>query len=173
VGCYFKSFLAALNGTSADLLLKLGALYHVKKITIQKLSGNSFTDVQAITDPTSLQFNYNDPALKQGANIYRAALQLSDGRIIYSSNEIVYFLNNTDYLVYPNPVHSGNVFRIQQREPMEIRMLMHDATGRLVKDETYSDLINPVNVMGLQKGLYIITIVKEGVKVFRGKVVVN
>jgi hypothetical protein len=171
VGCYFKSFLALLNGSKADLFLELGSLYNVKKLTLQKLSGNSFADIQTL--PLALLSNYTDATLSQGVNTYRVALQLADGRIIYSNNEIVYFLNNTDYLVYPNPVHSGNTFRIQQKEPVEIRVLMHDATGRLVKDEIYSDLVNPVNIAGLQKGLYVITIVKDGANVFRGKVIIN
>jgi len=168
VSCYFKSFLAVLNGSSADLSIELGSLYNVKKITLQKLNRNAFIDV-----PLALLSSYTDVALSQGVNAYRVVLQLADGRTIYSTTETVFFLNNTDYLIYPNPVHAGSTFRIQQKEPDEIRVLVHDVTGRLVLDGVYSDVMNRVNVAGLPKGLYVVTVVKEGVKVFRGKLVIN
>lgn len=173
VGCYFKSFLAVLNVNKTELLLELASLYRVKKLTVQKLSGNAFTDIQFINDPALLQYNFTDPAPQQGVNTYRVALQLADGRIIYSSTEVVYYLNNTEYLIYPNPVRAGRTFRVQQKEPADIRILLFDATGRLVKNDVYADIINPVNIAGLQKGLYIVAIEKEGKRVFRGKVVIN
>jgi len=116
---------------------------------------------------------YSDLALKQGVNTYRVALQLADGSIIYSQNEIVYFLGNTDYIIYPNPVRADNVFKIQQKQPDEIRVMIYDATGRLVKDGMYSDVVNPVNTAGLQAGLYVVVIVKDGAKVYRGKVIIR
>jgi hypothetical protein len=173
VACYFRSFLAQLNNTKADLLLELGSIYNVKKIIVQKLGGNAFTNVQVVTDPAALSFNFNDAALQQGVNTYRVALQLADGRIVYSNTEVVYYLNNTDYLIYPNPVRAGGSLRIQQKDAVAVRIMIHDITGRLVKDENYLDIVNPINIAGLQKGLYIISIVSEGKKVFRGKVVVN
>ena len=173
VECYFKSFLAQLNASQASLLLELGVIYHVKKIIVQKLSGNAYRDIQTITDPTALQFSFNDAALQQGVNAYRIALQLADGRMIYSSTEVVYYLGNTDYVVYPNPVRAGSGLRILQKEAADLRVMIYDATGRLVKDESYADVVNPINIAGLQKGLYIISIVKEGAKVFRGKMIVQ
>lgn len=173
VECYFKSFLALLSGNLVNLDAELGSLYNVKRITAQKLVGNQFKDLSFIDNPAALQLHFEDAQPHQGVNTYRLALLLADGRIIYSHTEVVFYLNNTDYLIYPNPVRAGSTFKIQQREPEEIRILVYDATGRLIKNGTYSDVVNPVNIAGLQKGLYVVAIEKEGVRVFRGKVIIN
>jgi hypothetical protein len=173
VGCYFRTFLAQLNANKVDLLLELASLYRVQKLTVQKLSGNTVTDIQSINNPNLLEYTFIDPAPQQGVNSYRVALQLADGRIIYSSTEVVYYLINTDYLIYPNPVRAGRTFRVQQKEPADIRILLYDAAGRMVKNGTYADLVNPVNIAGLQKGLYVVVVEKEGVRVFRGKLIIN
>lgn len=173
VGCYFRTFLAQLNVNKVDLLLELASVYRVKKLTVQKLSGNAVTDIQSLNDPALLEYSFVDPAPQQGVNTYRVALQLADGRTIYSSTEVAYYLINTDYLIYPNPVRAGSTFRVQQKEPADIRILLYDAAGRMVNNGTYADLVNPVNIAGLQKGLYVVVVEKEGVRVFRGKVVIN
>jgi hypothetical protein len=172
VACYFKNFLAMLSGDHVNMVAELGSLYNVKRVTAQKLVDNQFKDI-SFTDNPTLQLSFQDAEPHQGVNTYRLALLLANGRIIYSSTEVAYYLNNTDYIIYPNPVRAGSTFRIQQKEPEEIRILLYDATGRLVKNGTYSDIVNPVNIAGLQKGLYVVVIEKEGVRVFRGKVIIN
>jgi hypothetical protein len=172
-GCRFRSFLARLDVNRAELKFELGSLYDVGKIIVQKLSGNSFQDIQTINNPTQLQYTTYDQNLQQGANIYRVALQSNNGRIIYSNTEIVYFTGNGNYLIYPNPSAAVTGFKILQRDAEEIRVLLHDAAGRIVKDERHASLINSVSTINLQKGLYVITILKEGEKVFTGKVVLQ
>lgn len=173
VDCYFKSFLAQLNANQARLQLQLGSVHGISSILLQKLSGAAFNTLQTIDAPSLLQFDLTDASLNQGANIYRVALQLQDGRIIYSNMETVYYLNTTAYLIYPNPASINGGFKILQQEPSVIRVLMHDAAGRLVKDETHQDLVVTVNTLHLQKGLYFVTIVKDDKNVFRGKIVIG
>ena len=173
VECYFKSFLAQLNGNQAHLSLELGSVYRVSRILIQKLSGNSFQTIQTINNPSGLQFNVTDASLGQGVNTYRAAIQLQDGRLIYSNTDVVYYLATTAYLLYPNPAPVYGGFKILQQQPDLIRVLVHDATGRLVKDEIQQGLVVTITTLGLQKGLYFVTIVKEDKKEFRGKIVIG
>lgn len=173
VECYFRSFLANLNGDQAMIQLQLGSLYRVQRIVLQKFNGNDFHAIQTIDQPTDLQSNFADAALRQGVNRYRVALHLQDGKIIYSSIETVYYLPTTiPYLIYPNPATVIGGFRILQQQPDLIRVLMHDATGRLVKDEQYQDLSVTVSTFALKPGLYFVTVVKDGQKVFRGKVII-
>ncbi|MGB8195010.1 MAG: S8 family peptidase, partial [Chitinophagaceae bacterium] len=173
VGCYFKTFLAQLVTDKASLQLELGSLYRVNSILVQKLSGNSFTTIQTITNPGTLQFNLTDATLHTGVNMYRIVLQLADGRTIYSNTELVYYLGNLNYIVYPNPARITNGFRILQKEPVEIIVVIHDMAGRKLKEELHSGLINYVSTVNLQKGLYVISIMKDGKKEFTGKIVVQ
>jgi hypothetical protein len=171
--CYFKTFLAQLLTDKAQLSFEIGTLYNVSNIIIQKLSGNSFKTISTISNPADLQYIFDDVTLQQGANIYRIALQLKDGRIIYSSTEVVYNIANADFIVFPNPSRVATGFKILQKEPNSFQLLIHDVTGRIVKNESYSDLVNNISTINLQKGLYVITIWREGKKVFTGKVVLQ
>jgi Subtilase family/Secretion system C-terminal sorting domain len=173
VGCYFRSFLSQLVMNKAELQLQLGSVHKLSRIVLQKRSGNSFRDLQTINNPAALQFDFEDPALEPGVNTYRIALQLSDGRIIYSNTEVVYYLGNTEYIIYPNPVRATASFRILQQEPETIQVLIFDALGRMVKNETHTDVVNAVSTASLQKGVYVVVIEKEGKRVFRGKLIVN
>ena len=173
VGCYFRAFLAQLEVDHARLTLQLGSVYRISRIMIQKLSGNTFSTIQTINNPTALQFDLTDASLQQGVNTYRVALQLQDGRIIYSTTEVVYYLATTSYLIFPNPATINSGFRIMQQQPETIRVLLHDVTGRLVKDETHQDLVVAISTFGLKGGLYFVTIIREDKKMFRGKVVIG
>jgi hypothetical protein len=172
-GCYFKTFLALFLSNKTQLSFEIGTLYNVSNIIVQKLSGNTFQSIHTISNPAGLQYIFDDVTLQQGANIYRIALQLKDGRIIYSNTEVVYYTGNLDFVVYPNPARVTTGFKILQKEPNPIQVLIHDVTGRIVRNESYSDLINNVSTINLQKGLYVITILKEGNKVFTGKIVLQ
>lgn len=172
VDCYFKSFLAQLDVNRASLRLQLGSVYRVNRILVQKLSGNAFINIQTIDAPAALQFDLTDASLHQGVNTYRIALVLQDGRTIYSTTEVVYYLDTHAYLIYPNPASVYGGFKILQQDATDVRVLMHDVTGRLMKDEVHQDLTIQINTLSLQKGLYVVTIVKDGKNVFRGKVVI-
>lgn len=172
-GCYFKSFLAQLLTNKIALSFEIGTVYNVGNIIIQKLSGGAFQTIHTISNPTSLQYNFDDVALLTGANIYRIGLRLKDGRIVYSSTEVVYYLANVDFIVFPNPSRVTTGFKILQKEPNSFQLLIHDVTGRVIKNESYSDLINNISTINLQKGLYILTILREGKKVFTGKIVLQ
>lgn len=172
--CYFKIFLAELLTNKGRLLLEIGTLYNISNIVVQKLSGNNFQAIQTITNPANTQYIFDDASLQPGANIYRIALQLKDGRTIYSGTEVVYYTGDLDYLVYPNPSGVTTGFKILQKDAGKvIQVLLHDVAGRLVKNEEHTDLINNVSTINLQKGLYVITILKDGKKVFTGKIVLQ
>ena len=64
-------------------------------------------------------------------------------------------------------------FKILQQQPDIIRVLIHDATGRLVKDEIQQGLVMTITTFGMQRGLYFVTIIKEDKKVFKGKIVIG
>ena len=173
VECYFKSFLAQLDVNQARLQFELGSLYRVSRVMIQKLSGNTFQTIQTINNPSTVLFDLIDGSLAQGVNTYRAAIQLQDGRIIYSNTDVVYYLATTGYLLYPNPAPVYGGFKILQQQPDIIRVLMHDATGRLVKDEVQQGIVMTITTFGLQRGLYFVTIIQEDKKVFKGKIVIG
>jgi hypothetical protein len=174
VGCYFKSFLPQLDNAQARLLVELGTLANINRLFVQKLSANGFVTIQTVSNLAALQFIFTDASLQQGINTYRIALQLNDGRTIYSSNEIVYYVPaSSQYVIFPNPARAGGVFKILRQEVGEIRMVIQDAAGRKIKEDSYTDLLIGVNIAGVQKGLYIVSIWKADKRVYVEKLIVQ
>lgn len=158
VDCYISTLLADLvNEHSAKLQLTLGTSYLVQKIVFQKLSNNIFQSLKEFTNINSLQFSVTDDALSKGQNIYRVALYLSNGNIIYSEIEKVLYFKNDEVIIYPNPVNSGAAITIELKELNNQIITLFDIAGRRVLQKTATDkeFILPAYFV---KGLYILTV---------------
>jgi hypothetical protein len=174
VGCYIRNFLAQLNNDKAFLILELGNVYHLKQIEIQKDAAGSFSTLQAISNPTQLNFQFDNLNLHQGVNRFRAKLTLVDGKVVYSPVEIIFYTGNKDFLVYPNPTSASVGFNVLRRDVEEETLVLSDLYGRRIMRITLQDIINPVATSSLQRGVYFIAIFdKNGNRTFNQKVVIQ
>jgi hypothetical protein len=165
VECYFKSFLAFLNGNSTQLTLSLGALYNINKIVLEKYNGADYITLQAITNPSSLNYAFTDAVLKKGLNIYRIKLELTGGKIIYSSVETVYYFNGTEFIVYPNPASQYQPITIlsdNQFEPATLQVI--NMQGQKIYEMKLNDISNQLPPGRLSKGLNLLRIVRKDQK---------
>ena len=174
VGCYIKQFLVQLNNASANILLELGSLYKLKEIEIQKDSGNNFTRIQTFIDPSQLIFQIENNQLHPGINRFRTKLTLADGTIIYSQEEIIYFLANNEFIVYPNPAKVTSGFNVLRKDLDDATLLLYDLYGRRIMEVAIKDLVNAIPTSTLQRGVYFMAIYDvNGNRKYTGKIVLQ
>jgi len=162
VDCYFRSFLASLQGNSAQLQLSLGTFYQVNKIILEKYNGQEFVSLQQLTPISSLSFVFTDAVLNKGENRYRAKLELTGGRTIYSDVETVYHFAGRNYIVYPNPVAQGQALNILTTNPSPGLILqIFDSQGRLYRQSVVNDVLTNIPTGKLGKGLYFLKLMNE------------
>jgi hypothetical protein len=172
--CYIKSFLANITLNNSVLLsLELGTGYQVSKIRFEKLTTAGFVTINEQTLQNGLLFNYEYMSLINGSNTYRVAVVLLDGRIYYSDNAIVYFAGSRDIVVYPNPAHAGEPVLVLSNTREEYLFQLFDISGRLVLQEKLQSFPQRINVLKLQKGLYIYRATNSSGKKVNGKLILN
>jgi len=165
VECYFRSFLALLVGNSAQLTISLGTLYNINKIVLEKFNGTEYVPLQQIANPSSLLLNLTDASLKKGLNVYRVKLELSGGRVIYSSIETVYYFNGAEFIVYPNPASQYSLITIlsdNQFEPATLQVI--NMQGQKIYEMKLNDVSNQLPTGRLSKGLNLLRIIRKDQK---------
>ena len=165
VECYIRSFLALLAGNTADLSLLLGSLYNVNKIVFEKFNGTDYVAIQTVTNPGSLSYDFTDHQLKKGLNVYRVKLELAGGKTVYSSVETIYYFDGSEFIVYPNPSMQYQPITIlsdNQFEPATLQVI--NMQGQKVYEMKLNDVSNQIPAGKLSKGIYLLRIVRNGMK---------
>lgn len=158
VGCYVSTFTAdVINNNTVQIRLELGTTYLVNKIVFEKLNDGSFIPLAQINNITGLDYSATDLQLQKGTDTYRAAIYLSDGRIIYSNAASVIYYAEEDILVYPDPVIRGSDIHIHLHLLNNQSITLFDLAGRKVFHTTAAanDLSIPATYSG---GFYILKI---------------
>lgn len=170
VACYIKRFLADLADNTASLMIELGTLYAVQKITVEKLGISGYSNLQSIEPVNTLQYQLTDNTLHRGVNTYRLKIQRTDGTAIYSQPETVYHLQDAGYIVYPNPVSAGAMLHILTAIPGNSSITLFNATGQQVLQKALTELHEQIPLLTLQRGIYFYLIRKDGQKEQTGSV---
>ena len=131
-GCYINNLTADLKNNNGFIQLSLGTIYLVKKIIFQKLSGSDFITLSEVNIINGTGYNTTDVNLQTGYNIYRVAVYLTDGKIIYSRLEQIFYQGNNDVIIFPNPVVAGAMLHLNFRLLNNQVVTLTDAAGRMV-----------------------------------------
>lgn len=173
VGCYLRTFFAILqNGGQALLSAALGSLYNVAEVNFQQLAGNSFQTIGTLSPPSSLGFTFTDSSLLEGTNFYRLQIKMTNGQIIYSPVDRVYYLPGNPVLVFPNPARQNESIKIVTQEPGKYTIRIFDGNGRMVRSVYVADILQPMPLLHLSGGMYFIKIISEDGKVYHQKLIV-
>lgn len=173
VGCYIKSFfLQSQNSGAAFFRGELGTLFRVEQVSLERigLAGNS--TIMTIVHPQSTLLDFTDASLSQGENRYRMKLVLTDGTILYSNIELVYYLPSTPVLLYPNPVGQPTQLKILTLESGRYRLQMIDGGGRLVMEQMLNSTLSLINTGSYARGLYLMRILDRDGKPSTQKLVI-
>lgn len=156
VGCYINNFLADLFGDSIRLQFTLGTLFGIKNVIVQKQLNGVFVNIDS-GNATQLISNYSDNNLLQGGNTYRILVTLSNGTVIYSRPETIFYLDKKIYLLYPNPAkQQESIYVINRYYDGDLYANVYDITGRLLQNLSLNEAMNKVAINGLPTGIYII-----------------
>jgi len=157
VACYIRSFLGTLDNNAARLLLNLGTLYGVNAIVLEKQAGGQYVQLEKLQNPVMLQHIFTDSKISNGLNIYRVKLELSNGNVIYSQSEIVYYLSENSFIVYPNPVSQFQPLEILTSNDIltDVNLQVYDMYGRKVLQKILKNFKEEISTSQLSKGMYI------------------
>jgi hypothetical protein len=175
VECYIRSFLGALENNTARLLLNLGTLYGIDAIVLEKQKGGQYVQLEKWQNPVNLLSTFTDTKISNGLNIYRVKLELSNGSVIYSQSEIVYYLSENSFIVYPNPVLQFQPLEILTNDNIltDVKLQVYDTYGRKVLQKVLKNFREEISTSQLSKGMYIFRFMVEGEKDTIIKVIVR
>ena len=173
IDCYLRNFLVDLTDKSANAQVFMGTLYNVKSICIEKYVNGNYSCIKTFIPNGSLDYQFTDNSIAKGGNSYRTKTELQNGQFIYSEPVTVYYFDNADYLLFPNPVkrEEGLTVLSTSLDPSVIQIFT--ATGQMVKQQSLNNFNERVNTSSLQKGLYFYLILRNDKKVARGKIIVQ
>ena len=174
VGCYAETFYAEhLYDNTVDLMFRIGTLYNLKKITIERYENSKFQTFKDVLI-SGLAYELIDAQPLNGLNTYRLRFETQSGQSFNSIEVSVFILNASDFTLFPNPVPKNSTLTVLskvQNENAEIKIF--DIFGRLMYEKILNDfqetLILPAN---LSKGLYVYKIEKLGKLFASGKVLI-
>jgi hypothetical protein len=137
----------------------------------RSLDGTTFTTVGKINakENNSIQndYTYGDDiaGLQAGKVLYRLQMVDNDGKLAYSKIVIIAIdANSLQISIHPNP--ANNFFMISNYGDIDFAnavILLRDLTGRTIITQKLNNAIEQrVNVSGLSKGMYIVSIVTNG-----------
>lgn len=174
IGCYISDFTADLNNATAVIRAQLGSLFNVQSVVLEKAAGTDlFEQVKDFSQPLTKQIDYTDALLKQGINLYRLRVRLQNGQTVFSNIESVAFLNNRDYLVFPNPLRRGQPLQVLSASLSNQYIQFYNLLGQPIFATGLPDLANTVPTHVLAAGVYYYAIINGGSVLQRGKLVVQ
>lgn len=173
------NFKAAKVGNTATLTWKTASEVNNKGFNVQRSSnGTNWTTLKYVAGAgSSSSYSFVDNSPINGVSYYRLGLVDANGKITYSSTLSVDFSKVTIGIsFYPNPVKSMMIVSIPAIQNNSASLSLVGLNGRTIKTVqlgTQSSNSNlSVNVAGLSKGIYVLTL-KDGATVKTAKVVVE
>ena len=162
VECYIRSFLANLSGNSAQLSLLLGTTYNINRIVLEKFDGTNYIAIQQLSPVNTMAPSFTDGQLQQGLNIYRIRIELNGGTAIYSQTATIYYIPNSDFVIFPNPVQLGQMLYVLPADfSQAVRLQVINSLGQKIYESVVDDLPTPVPTNKLSKGFYLFRFIKE------------
>ena len=172
VECYFKSFLGGITNNEIHLLLNLGSLYNIATIDWERFSSNGFEQLHREPQLNQTTFSYNDINPIIGVNTYRVKITLKNGQVIYSEPITIYYVDENNYRVFPNPVSQYQPVNIISRQADIASMQVINSSGVLVFEKRLDDVINTIPAGTLSKGFYILRILDDNGMITHLKLIV-
>jgi hypothetical protein len=171
VGCYFKSFLPreSIVTEKAIFDVELGTTYDLKSVALQVYVNGVFETIDIIETDNELTFSFADPEMRSDLQNYRLILTTNNGRVVYSPEVQVLFLQGNQVYVYPNPAPAGMDANIIVNEDQPTLINLYDMHGRLVRQFEDFGIMKTINTAGLPSGTYVLRMQLQNGKVITAK----
>lgn len=175
VSCYIASFFVTpVRYEGLTLTLQLGTTLHVSRVIFEKWEGNETSVVADVNTLLSTSVEVTDHTPTNGFNEYRVRVLFDNGAEITSETVGEYFLTTSLFLVYPNPIRSGEELQLIAKlfEDPVTHFTLYSSGGLELFSWVISADRESIVLPELSSGLYLYTIRTEA-GVHRGRVVVT
>lgn len=163
--CYVQSFQPRQFVTSqVQFDLVLGTTYQLRRIALERETAAGFQTVQTLPAGRQTQLLLTDQLPAPGLYLYRARLETTSGRTVYTATEAVQYARPDEVLLFPNPATAGSeTVTLLDAAQRALRWELYDHLGRLVR-QTSTDpaALNDIDIRNLRPGTYILRIHPEG-----------
>ena len=157
VSCYIRSFLPRFPvADTAQLVLALGTLYHLRAVQLQRRGPGGFQTIQTLNPAARLTTQFTDLAASPGLNQYRVLGQTTTGRTFTSDTVAVQLVRRGELLVFPVPVVVGQALQVAGEPGVPLQLDLYDALGRLVRSAPADGALNLFATSDLRPGLYVL-----------------
>ena len=171
-GCFISSFYADKNGDAARLHLTMGTLLQVAAVIFEKQDIAGYITIASPAIAGQLQYVVNYAPLKNGITNFRVKIILTNGQVIYSNTEAVFYAAPGQYVLLPVPANRNNSISLISGSPNGEIISLIDVMGRVVLQKSIVYPREFINTAALQPGQYFYRIIKNGVKVSQGKLII-
>ena len=162
-GCYIRNFLTDLSNSNSGLLqLQLSAIVRVKSIFFEKKKATGFQMIHTLPGSASLSYTFTDVQLNTGNNIYRAGVELTDGRKFYSDESNLLFNGNEKAILFPNPVQQSQPLYVLSKPEDELTIQLITTSGSVILEQKLNDVPELINTQLLPKGIYYYRVLNKG-----------
>jgi len=174
--CFLESyFVESVQEEGIYHFLKLSSLSGVEKIKFEKRNDvENKWEVLSEFDAGSFEIEYLENKPQNGFNTSRAVIDFTNGESIVSEPQSTYFVNSSDFIVYPNPLLLGDDLKVfAKEENSEAIMSFYNLQGQellsfpVPKDRNFLDLDI------LSPGLYMFRIIDRDQKLSQGKILIQ
>jgi len=110
----------------------------------------------------TLHYSFTDKTPFPGISYYRLKTTDKDGQISYSGWRTVNIITGSQWQVFPNPVTDLFYIKTTAIPANKVEMQLVDTYGRIIRQETITNLTTPIQAGGLAAGSYIIRINDKG-----------
>ena len=157
VRCYIQTFLPSPPITdTVRLALRLGTLYRLQSIQLQRLNPAGFTTIQTLSPVTRLATLFTDLTAAPGLNQYRVRGLDVAGQPFCSDTVAVQLVRRGELLVFPVPVGVGQDLQVAGEPGAPLQLDLYDALGRHVRTALVGGALNLFSTAGLRPGVYLL-----------------
>jgi|GEM_PF-138806 len=178
--CYITDFVGYGREGGVELNLGLGTVYAIRKIDFERQEAAGFVPVHSLS-PVSVSASLRggsvkhlDETARDGLNIYRARIYFVDGQQLLTAPDSVYFLRDSPYRVFPNPVSARQTLHVYTRSLAAgfPRVTLFLTDGRLRFSQALFTEQTELELPILPPGMYIYVLSNEREQQ-RGKLVIR
>lgn len=172
--CFLVAFHAEVTEEAGiELITQLGTTYGVARIIFEREKNGVFEPIGSVR-PQSSQVKLMDSRPQQGLNLHRSRVVLDNGKEIISETARSYFLTQTPFIVFPNPVHSAGKLQVFSRKftDQEVIFSLYRTDGIAILSTKLLSNRESVSLPALSPGLYLYSI-QAGKEYFSGKLIIH
>ena len=170
--CFINSFYAVKKDATVQLNLLLGTLINIASISFEKQSATGYITINKPVISNQLKYTFEYGPLQPGINYFRAKIVLTNGLVIYSKPEAVYYAASGKYVLLPVPVQRNNNITLISSIPDGESITLMDVLGRIVLTQKIIATQEFIKTAALQSGQYFYRIHRRGMVVASGKLII-